>query len=512
MKVFKKITPAYFVLLTVSVLLATGFYVFPWISDDINFRILFREYFAGEKPMTLSWVWEHICWRYFNDNGRFANVAMVLGITGPDWGLKTGSLIAAFMSMSYGLKLSGLERSFNAAALFTFGFIVAMPWQDSLYVTDFQLNYLWSGAIMLAFLYMFLFRRGNAMVLCAMGLLLGLWQESCGFPALIAVLVVGLLFKSYRDRRTSVAVLALVAGLCWLYFSPGAMRYRTSAPASFSFRINILAVYAVPPLLFGIWTVSNLLKRRFSGMSERRKAVLAALMVVSVVSTALMFYSCMGPRVGWAGVLSSLIGMICLLHQSRLLELFTRKSRRMLAWVLLGFTVVHLGVVDVYSLKEGRTYRKIIEGYISEPDKVQFADLLLREELPLYCLQKPHLGAFSHWANINIQSYFYRADGTRIRVVPERLRDFNRGEARVIDGSGEFYEWKGLVVGPVLYDTPSVARNIEADYGRGLHQVDFFTTTFPDAAGVMRAWYYPDASTLETLLCPTPLEIVLKFR
>lgn len=509
MKVFNKISPVCLALLTVSVLLATGFYVFPWISDDINFRILFREYFAGEKPMTLSWVWEHICWRYLNDNGRFANVAMVVGITGPDWFLKTGSLIAAFVSMLYGLKIAGCERSFNAAALFAFGFIVAMPWQDSLYVTDFQLNYLWSGAIMLVFLYMFLFRRGNIMALSAMGLLLGLWQESCGFPALIAVSVVGTFFRPYRDRRTFLAVAALITGLCWLYFSPGAMRYRATAPASFSFRINILAVYAVPPLLFWIWTVFNLIKRRFTRMSEQKQAGLVALTAVSVVSAGLMFYSCMGPRVGWAAVLTSLVGMLCLFHQSRILALFTRKSRRILAWILFGFTVLHLGIVDVYSFKEGRTYRNIIEEYMSDPDKIQFADLLLREELPLYCLQKPHLGAFSHWANINIQSYFYRADGTRIRVVPERLRDFDKADARLIEGSGDFYEWKGLVVGPVLYDNPSVARNIHADYGRGLHQVDFFTTTFPDSAGVMYAWYYPDASTLETLFCPVPREMVL---
>lgn len=474
----------------VAVLLGVGFALFPWVSDDLWYRLPFKDCFLADAPVDWSEIGRQIHWRHTCDNSRLANAAMFVLQFLPPWLYASLSALAAFATMRLMQRLGGFAADVRCTALFCGLFALVMPWVDQMYVLDFQLNYLWGGAWMSLFLYMLLRRRGGADALFLVGLLTGVWQECTAFPAFVAAVALWVVYRTYRSERTAAGVAGLLCGLMWLYFSPGGTAYRANSWTPFSFRMSILAVFALPAIVYTAMLAVNVLRRR------RLEAVHFVLVVAAWASCAVLLVTTMGPRTGWASVLASITGMTMLLTGYR-------RTASAAGAALYALALANLATVCYACHRESVVYDNVVSHYREHGPQTAFIDINLREDAPLLALQKPQFDFFAHYANVRLFSDFYGSVDSLVSVVPARLRHFTAVSADSICPG--FYGYRGLLVGPA----PAHPDRLEVvvDYGSGPLDICYFATPFTDAEGITRGWYHCDVSTFSSLLHPVPEHI-----
>lgn len=496
-------TPAVVISFCVSMLLWIGFYCFPWVADDLYYRMRFRDYFINGGDIDWTEVWEAVKWRHFNDNSRLASFAMLCLQFLPKLLTSFLSGVSSYLSILFAAKLSGVDRSVSKSLLVASLFIAVMPWVDQMYVLPFQMAYLWGGVFGLVFAYVILENKAQRCVtIFLLALFLGTWQEAIGFPAFVASLTIYVLFAKYRNRFTLSAVAGLLTGLAWLYLSPGGQSYRSQPSPPFIFRFDILAVFAVPTVIFLIFCLTGLFvlwrKRRLCSVDLSGYVFL---LVASLTSVAVMLMSCFGPRVGWFGVLTAVVGLVKMLNDSfrcRLSKTVSYVFSGCVAFVIFG----HLAFVDLTSYRNKLMYGYVVQSFRRNPEKAIYVPMEMRNEAPLMALQKPYFGLFTKWNTAVIVSAFHAPAGHEsdvMKVLPARLEDFSPGKARKLDGDNGFYSYKDLVVGPYVGSGPASFKMKVGPQTKDIYYVPFQT-----ADSLSFGWYVPNASTLESLFHPVP--------
>ncbi len=102
----------------VAVLLGIGFALFPWVSDDLWYRLPFKECFLGDASVEPDEIWRQIYWRHTHDNSRLANALMFAVQFLPAWVHASLSGLAAFGTMRLMQRLGGFGESAASTALF----------------------------------------------------------------------------------------------------------------------------------------------------------------------------------------------------------------------------------------------------------------------------------------------------------------------------------------------------------------------------------------------------------
>ncbi len=477
----------------VAVLLGIGFALFPWVSDDLWYRLPFKECFLGDASVEPDEIWRQIYWRHTHDNSRLANALMFAVQFLPAWVHASLSGLAAFGTMRLMQRLGGFGESAASTALFCGLFALAMPWVDQMYVLDFQLNYLWGGAWMSLFLLLLLRQRCSADVLFCTGLLCGVWQECTALPAFVATVGVWLFYGRFRNERTAAGATGLLLGLMWLYFSPGGTAYRSSGWTAFAFRMNIIAVFTLPALVYTAMLLRHTARRRM-----RPEAPHFILATVAWTSGLVMVLTAMGPRTGWASVLASITGIVMLLRGYR-------STTFAAGTALYGLALANLTTVCHVCRQEAEVYRDVVAHFRTNGSQTLFMPLHLREDAPLLALQKPQYDFFAHLNNILLFSNFYGSTDEPVIAVPSALREFSAERADRF--CPDFYDYEGLLVGPTPGRPDRLV--VEVDYGSGPVVVCYFATPFVDADGIERGWYHCDASTISSLLHPIPERITI---
>ncbi|MCM1074180.1 MAG: hypothetical protein NC356_00730 [Ruminococcus sp.] len=137
-----------------SLIIALGFYWFPYISDDLmfierayaNIDVLAPKLFSQPTP-------EIIADYFVSVDGRLANTVFMLLLYLPKFFFFLISWSALLILFQIGGKLASI-KSFNANILYTLYVALCFPWTDQMYIGVFQSNYLWScvGAVLLLYL------------------------------------------------------------------------------------------------------------------------------------------------------------------------------------------------------------------------------------------------------------------------------------------------------------------------------------------------------------------------
>lgn len=476
---------------TLAALLAIGFALMPWLGDDLLYRMPYREYFVEGGAFDMSAVLGHIRYLYLENSPRLANILMIGLQFLPQWicGLLSG--LACWITIYYSLRLVGAQNSVVIAMLFGALFVFLMPWVDQMYLFDFQLNYLWTGAVMVVYLYLLTgggrFEKAFAMS----ALILGFMNESCGFPAWLATVLLIVAFPSMRSERCYVALALLTVGLAFLYLAPGMQSYRSSGWHPFATRSSIVLVFCLPALAYLSVLIFRSIVRRSCGLDR----VDAALALIALSGMLLMWFSQMGPRVGWASVLASICGLCrCLVPYAGRLGL--------VSVVLFVFSCVHLVLVDWMVWLERATYDEVVWKYRYSPTRPIYVDFTLREEAPVLAMQKPYYDYFAHYKSVLLFSKFWRKGAPVAIVLPFSLYDFSASKARPINDG--FMEYKGLLVGPYVSDEPYYISVPVSRDGRTYKKEDYFVTPFTDSDGVPRGWWHHNSSSFASMLRPIP--------
>ena len=471
----------------IALLLGLGFALFPWMSDDLWYRLPFKDFILHGAPFDTDTLLREIRKHHLTDNSRLANVAMALLQFLPGWFTASLSALAAFATMSLMRRYGAFAADTAATALFCGLFALVMPWIDQMYVFDFQLNYLWAGMLMALLLYLLAQGRCAPDALFLTGLLTGVWQECTAFPLFVALLASAALYRRCRTHRCGAAVLGLLLGLMWLYFSPGGSVYRSASWTPFGFRLGILAVFVVPVAVYTAMLLPSLWRRRCLPLRH------FILLAMAWSSAAVLMLTTMGPRTGWASVLASITGITMLVARHR-------RSTVILGALCYGLALANLATVCYVCQRERQVYNSVIKHYQTHGTATAFVDISLRENAPQLALQKPQYDFFAHYNNITLFSDFYGHADSLVRVVPAPLRHFTAARASAVpDG---FYSYEGLLVGPAPEKPDRYV--VEVDYGGGVMEMCYFTTPFTDADGIERGWYHCDASTFSSLLHPVP--------
>lgn len=476
---------------TLAALLAIGFALMPWLGDDLLYRMPYREYFVEDGAFDMSAVLGHIRYLYLENSPRLANILMIGLQFLPQWicGLLSG--LACWISIYYSLRLVGAQSSVVIAMLFGALFVFLMPWVDQMYLFDFQLNYLWTGAVMVVYLYLLTGGGRFEKALAMSALILGFMNESCGFPAWLATVLLIVAFPTMRCTRNYVALALLTVGLAFLYLAPGMQSYRSSGWHPFATRSSIVLVSCLPALAY----LSVLIFRSILRHSRGLDRVDAALALIALSGMLLMWFSQMGPRVGWASVLASICGLCrCLVPYAG-----------RLGWVvaaLYAFACVHLIVVDRMAWQEKRVYDDVVRQYRQAPSMPIYADFTLREHAPVLAMQKPYYDYFSHYRSMTLFSKFWNEGAPVAIVLPKALRDFKATEARTVNDG--FMEYEGMLIGPCVSEKPSFVRVPVSREGRTYKKEDYFVTPFTDSDGVPRGWWHHNSSSFASMLRPIP--------
>ena len=458
---------------TLAALLAIGFALMPWLGDDLLYRMPYREYFVEGGAFDMSAVLGHIRYLYLENSPRLANILMIGLQFLPQWicGLLSG--LACWITIYYSLRLVGAQKSVVIAMLFGALFVFLMPWVDQMYLFDFQLNYLWTGAVMVVYLYLLTGGGRFEKPLAMSALILGFMNESCGFPAWLATVLLIVAFPSMRSKRCYVALALLTVGLAFLYLAPGMQSYRSSGWHPFATRSSIVLVFCLPALAY----LSVLIFRSILRHSRGLDRVDAALALIALSGMLLMWFSQMGPRVGWASVLASICGLCrCLVPYAG-----------RLGWVaaaLYAFACVHLIVVDRMAWQDKRVYDDVVRQYRQTPSMPIYADY------------------FSHYRSMTLFSKFWNEGAPVAIVLPKALRDFKATEARTVNDG--FMEYEGMLIGPCVSEKPSFVRVPVSREGRTYKKEDYFVTPFTDSDGVPRGWWYHNSSSFASTLRPIP--------
>lgn len=471
----------------VATLFGIGFYIYPPELDDLAYRLPFKAYFLDGAPYDTAELWRQIVWRHLHDNSRLANVAMQLLMLLPAWLTAAMSALVVFVTLRL-MQRFGQYTSSCTVLLAGALYVLATPWIDHLYVFDWQLNYVWGGCLMMWFLMVFTLHRRKPDTIFLLGVLLGAWQECASLPAFIAVIGTWIFYRDYRDERTFAAGLGLLAGLLWLYMSPGGQDYRGGHWAPFT--VSILSVLTTMPALIycGCLLVRYLMRRHL----EIRHFILGC---VAVASAGVLWCYHVGPSVATCSVLASVTGLSMLADRTTGLTIV-----RILCGALYIYAVAGLAATigDIWRLRD--TYDKVVSRYRASGDTTIFADLTLRERMPLLSLRKIKFEQFTRKENIELLSAYYGTRTSMIHVLPRELEHFTPTAAESL-GDG-FYSYAGYLVGPAYSDGIAEVY-LDAVYDGQIRRLFYFTTPFTGTDGETYGWYFV-RNVSESIFCPVP--------
>ncbi len=119
----------------------------PMEYDSLRFDAIYRRYNGGSEGFSWSAWYHYACELAEIDNARLSNiVAPVMSLTVPRWlwGLLTG--VAMAVMIGFATVLTGARR-LPALAMTWVMLIVLMPWSNCVWVGDYALNYIYTGAL-----------------------------------------------------------------------------------------------------------------------------------------------------------------------------------------------------------------------------------------------------------------------------------------------------------------------------------------------------------------------------
>lgn len=293
----------------------------PLQLDDYLFRANYLEYTGGDASFSLGGILNHFFIGANYDNARLSNFTSLLFSTLLPAGIFP-LLNALMIVLTIRLILSFSRVKTLCASSFMFlliwgMLIVFLPWRNSLLVMDYSLNYIWSGAISLLFIF-FLFSyyhnssRSNLFFTFLLLLPASTFHE--GFAIPIATGLWGVSFISISKRRSFTAgwwaIIIIFTVIALLPLCSPAMLTRGSSEASgHSIPLTFLVDYFLPLTLI-ISLCLRLIIPKFRSKTLRllKTDIIIVAMIAMVVSVGLSLFFNHTPRMSYlANLLAVLV-------------------------------------------------------------------------------------------------------------------------------------------------------------------------------------------------------------
>ncbi len=475
----------------ITILIGIGLALMPAFSDDILFSFPYRDYLLHGKPFEWRSIWDGWCFIYLHNVTRLSNMVAGVLLAMPRWVAAIFSSLALFYVYIKGLQFAKADTSRYKIAIWLAYIVFCLPWVDQLYLIDFQTNYIWSAALSLYITLAFYHRHdSHPALLFIIAIILGGWHEGFSAPIFASIIAVAWIYKEYRTRSTAIILIGLAIGMVFLATAPS---FTLIPSPYFGKRPWMIYPYLFPMLIAGSYAIYAHYRHR---LSRQLLIKVLVLMIPSVLSAFLMLYSMQGSRVGTLSIVFSGITLLLLTPQYG--------KHTITSLLIYALMVAHLLAVDYQAYKAHIGTEKVLADHLAHLGETTYSDMVLREDAPWYCLQKPYYGWFNHSSTMTLFDYFYNPRGYAFDVVPSALKEFSTKKATKIPGDVGAYLFHGLTVVDIDVECHE-KRYFVSDYGHGKMLREY--TIWPFVCrqdGKRYAWAYPESTWIDHTLSPIP--------
>lgn len=454
----------------IAAVTALGFLWYPHLADDLHSAVCFKSSYLHGAPIDMRAYWDNLYTILYHNHFRLPNLLMPFVILLPEWLVATVSCAVLVAMMLLAASLGGFRTRPLVFALFVLGMAVVYPWFDQLYLTSFQLPYIYGPTLSLWMMWLLARGRGSVAGMVALGCVIGLWHEIWGATLLMACTAVWVRYSRMRTRVLAAGIISLSVslGMLVVLFTFNVKRAELAVLGLRSVSILPFMLPMVAAVVIGLirW-------RRCDGVQFM-------LLVATCISLLACTYFLLAPRITALGNLCALIFLCSILPRQ-----IQSVRHSILATAIIALVCAHYVAADMVCLRTRRDIRAILAAYEAHPDRTVFSHIDFPEDQPWYLLFKP---AYSGWSAYKycaatINSIY--SDGVRpIEYVPVEMADFTPAGAAQIGDS--IYSYRGHMVG-----STSTPEWLVADYGMGPRLRRFVCTDFVGADGRRWRWLHP---------------------
>ncbi len=410
-------------LITVVMLISCSIFIYtPYTGDDLVYVGLF----GGVSPECDSIVqWPRWCGSHWlTNNGRLANYLMpILGLL-PH--LLVSVICAAMLGLMYraALALTG-SRNVMVNVLFVTAVSFVLPWWDSMFIFDCQLNYVWASALVLTSVWMILkieprqpwwFVALTALI-CFCG---GMMHEAASMPVCAGLLLYIILNRANVTRVQMWLSLAFAVGTCLALFSPGIiLRAASGSEPDDTMLWLLLKSDVVAALLWVALGVAALSRKGRVAVGRLLRSPLGIWAVAALVGIPVSVGSGIVGRSGWFAELAALIVIFGIVGQT------IKRSWRAVSMAASLVVIAQLIGIFAWQRKLNDEFALFAERYVRSDDGTVFLDYTRDDQLPWWALGRLRgvLDPDDAWL-LDCHAKFYRRDAAWPVVLPEDARGY----------------------------------------------------------------------------------------
>lgn len=415
----------------------------PLQADDLAFAHFLDEFIGRAGESFSGWV-DYAAWYRTDSNGRLANyLAPVVTSCMPGW-VFAGLTAVAVAWILYAVARLGLGKQWRqtgaAAMLWLWPVaLVLWPWRDYLSYPDYALNYVWSTAFGIAFMWLFLGERREARgkwgawwtgAGCLCGLLAGMMHEGIGLPMLAGCGAVALVRRFRLPWQAWLMVLFLAAGTAESALAPGIIARAGREHSAFSPILNGLIMLKHSTLLIVLAGVCGAMcvRRVWRAMlGEIFRDPVFVMAVGNALGGALIcfLFDYATPRYGWVTQVYSTVALGVIAARCG----WFKGRRGMFAGgvAFLAGCVLATGVI-VWQKKFYDEEARLRAALGASPYGTVFSPILTKKNIPLWLLRIPTGGMWqSTFQHRCYNLRFPRPDGRPWAVVPAGMEGFRPG-------------------------------------------------------------------------------------
>lgn len=440
-------------LVLAAVLYGIIFALTPWGIDDFNYA--YGTVGCSSGVDVAAGVWKNVVERWFYDSGRLANIIspVFLGLL-PHWMFAALSGFALWMTFALGMHIAGVRRGSVWSYFIVFVLTFALPWLDFAFTVIFALNYVWTGALTVAVLYLLFCRtpRGGGAVgaACLLALAAGWMHEGFSVPVLAGI---GAWWLA-RGCRMSAAQWAIAVSYALgfvLIISAPAVWHRAAVSVSLFEKFtwieiipHAVAFNAVPFAFLALLSVvacrRSLRVRVF--IKERRREFIVFTLVATLTAMAIFFSMYLGPRMGWTGTIMATLGGAAVLSALDGMAGSLRRALSLIMAVCVTANLVGTIILQYGYLKENEEITCLFNE--SPTGEVYYDNLPMK--LDISCFKTSGRCFNEHYPQEAFATYYHNGDGKMLQLLPSALRGFDGTGAEVCASDSTLLIFNGLLL------------------------------------------------------------------
>ncbi|MGM9852378.1 MAG: DUF6056 family protein [Muribaculaceae bacterium] len=478
-------------LIVVAVLYAVIFELTPWGFDDYTY--MFGTVGCSTPGEVTAGIWHNVVNHWFYDTGRLANIIspVILGWL-PHWVFALFSGFAMWITFFYGIKLAGVCEGSVRSYLIVFVLTFALPWLDFAFTVVFALNYVWTGALTVATLYL-LFRRqlhtaAATWGAAAVALAAGWMHEGFSIPVLAGMFVWWLWRRRRVSRAQWTVMLAYLTGFIFILVAPAVWTrldgtYNLFGLLSFNEIILHAVAFCIVPYVFLIVLAVVLIRKelRVKLLGDRQLCGFVAFSATATVVATIMFYVLyVGPRLGWPGTLLATLGLAALLS---VVGPVSRMLRMVLSAVMAICVLVNLSgtaVLQYGYLKESENIAELFKE--SETGEVYYDNLPEKIDVSLF---KTSSRSFNEYMPQECFSHYYSDGAKRLQLLPSALKNFTGENLEICRSDSTLFLYKGMLLTRREPEPQTTIRLYTEDFGTVVSRLRTRAYTAADSS----RWY-----------------------